>query len=176
MPDPATLFTSLVLLLLGGVAAITDARSGTIPNCLTLPPLLLAPLAQGIALGPGALGASIAGMLICGAVPLVLFLRGGMGGGDVKLLAAIGAVAGMRVGLEVQLVSLLLSGLFALCLLTHRGELWATLLRALRPRAAARESSSVGPGLEVRLGVPVLLALLTSQAPLLIDASLWSQR
>ena len=64
-------------------------------------------------------------------MPLLLFGLGAIGGGDVKLFAAIGAVAGMSVGIEIQLASYGMATLYALCVLAHRGHLLATLGRSL---------------------------------------------
>ena len=38
----------------------------------------------------------LAGMLLAGGIFFLLFLLGGMGGGDVKLMAAVGAWVGLR--------------------------------------------------------------------------------
>jgi prepilin peptidase CpaA len=113
-------------------AAWTDARTGRIPNWLTLP-LLPAGLALGF-LDGGLLGLGSAalGCAVCFAVPfgLLYFSRGkAIGGGDVKLFAGLGALLGPRAGLQVELGSLVLLALFALLALTWRGQLWALLKR-----------------------------------------------
>jgi len=83
-----------VLILLVLVAAIFDFRFRRIPNWLNL---------SGVVLGFGlnvlffhAHGALAAteGMLLATAVYLPLYLLRGMGAGDVKLMAAVGALAG----------------------------------------------------------------------------------
>src|SRR5512139_2838796 len=87
-------------------AAWTDAKTGRIPNWLTLP-LLPVGLAFGV-LDGGLLGLGSAalGCMLCFAIPygLLHFSRGtAIGGGDVKLFAALGALLGPRAGLEVEL-------------------------------------------------------------------------
>src|SRR5687767_10166147 len=99
---------------LAAAAAITDWRTGRIPNWLTLPPLVAAPVAYVAAAGLDGLLPSLLGMLVCGAPPYILFRRGAMGGGDVKLLAAVGAVAGISVGLEGQLLGLVIASLYVM--------------------------------------------------------------
>jgi prepilin peptidase CpaA len=175
MDQPVSLFQAW-LLSLACVAAITDARSGLIPNWLTLPPLLLAPLAHALDAGPGALGWSLLSAGVCGAVPLALYARGAMGGGDVKLFAAAGALVGVRAALELQLVSYALAAFGASAWLAYRGQLWAVWRRALSlllGRAQVRTQrppSELASGVHVRLGVPVfaacvLLALLAMRSP-----------
>ncbi|MGD8858901.1 MAG: prepilin peptidase [Myxococcales bacterium] len=166
MIDHAPLPSALLLLSIAALAALTDSRRGLIPNWLTLPPLLLTPLAHGIALGPGALGASLAGLALCGAVPLLLFARGSMGGGDVKLFAALGALAGPLTGLEVQIVALWIAALTSLALLAYRGELLDTLSRSLRRRAT---TAAPAASLQIRLGLPVFLAVAVCLAPVVLE-------
>lgn len=76
------------------VAAIGDSRSRTLRNTLTLP-LALAGLTQSFlpahTVTPWGSGS---GLLIGFALGLVLFGLGALGGGDVKLLAAVGAWTG----------------------------------------------------------------------------------
>ena len=77
--------------IIATVALFTDTRRGRIPNWLTFPALGL-----GVALhsfvggGDGLLFAAEGAALGLGLF-LVPFLIGGMGAGDVKLLAALGA-------------------------------------------------------------------------------------
>ena len=74
------------------MAAVTDYRTGRIPNWLTLPPLVVGPLLHFVSGGPtGLLGALVA-IAVCGLVPYLMFRCGAIGGGDVKLFAAMGAL------------------------------------------------------------------------------------
>lgn len=145
-------------LLIAAIAAVTDFRTGEIPNWLTLPPLAAAPLAYGLIDGIWAAVASIAAIAVCGLVPYLLFRRGAAGGGDVKLFAAIGAVAGMAVGIEVQLVTFMAAALISLGRLAWNGKLFKTLANSaflgLNPILPQRWRREVAPELMtmVRLG------------------------
>src|ERR1039457_5162423 len=101
----------VVAVLVSAIAAWTDWRTGNIPNWLTFGTLALAPVAH-IAvsfahhatfsdeLASG--GYSLLGGLACGFLPLLLYRRGGIGGGGVQLFAAIGALLRTMVGVEAE--------------------------------------------------------------------------
>ncbi len=117
------------------IAAVFDLRTGHIPNWLTLGGLALAYAAHavlGFAAGgsSGALSAvlgALAGMIICGLVPAILFALGGMGGGDLKLFAAIGAACHVTRGLEAETYSFIAALLLAPAYLAWKGTLFRTL-------------------------------------------------
>jgi len=128
------------LLALGAsaAAAATDLRTGYIPNAITLPMIGLGPLVVAFeahrrgASPLHALGVSLLGIALCGAVPYLLFRLGGMFGGDVKLLAGVGALLGPLVGLEAELDAFVAAALFALGHMAFRGQLFAVLGRSAR--------------------------------------------
>jgi prepilin peptidase CpaA len=131
------------------IAAWCDLTRRIIPNLVNLPILCAAPLVHGFASGPGALGQSLLGCALCAAVPYLAFARGGMGGGDVKLFAALGALHGGEVGLQIEVLALGCAALYAAVLLAWRGGLLQTLRGSLRIiagpplTAAALRASSI---------------------------------
>jgi prepilin peptidase CpaA len=160
--------------LISSAAAFTDGRFGTIPNSVTLPPVFLAPVIYAAVGGSRAFLASLAALALSAAVPYVLFRARAMGGGDVKLFAAIGAITGYDplVGLWIQFVAFIVAtvGLFAAHAIQRR--LLATLRRATsRTREAIRGGQSVlhrRDEVGVRLGGFVFAAtLLRVASPLL---------
>jgi prepilin peptidase CpaA len=142
------------------LAALIDLRRSVIPNLLTLPLIGVAPLVHGFLSGPGALGAALLGACACGVVPLFAFVRGGLGGGDLKLFVALGALLGSELGLRAELCALLLAAVQAAFVLAWRGTLLTTLLAALR--GAWRKPAAQGAALEragcLRLGPSIALA------------------
>lgn len=118
-------------LFMTATAAVTDYRTGHIPNWLTLPPLAIGPLLYGFVDGPEAALSSVVAMVVCGTVPLLMFWRGGMHGGDTKLFLAIAALLGLQGGLESQLLTFIIGAIYAMGRLAWEGKLAATLLRAL---------------------------------------------
>ena len=116
------------------VAAITDARTGRIPNWLTGSATVLGIGLCATLSGIGSAGISLLGVLLGVAVPGILY-RGSqgraIGGGDVKLFAALGALLGPTLGLETQFDAFLLLALFALIQLSYRGQLWSVLVNTV---------------------------------------------
>ncbi len=159
--DP--LIIHVVVLCLVGIAAITDVRSGIIPNWLTLPPLVIAPIAHGMVGGIRGVLDSVIGILVCSLVPLLVFYRGGMAGGDVKLFAALGAIAGLYLGLEAQFLSLVAASIYAIGQLAWNGRLLNSLGNSvfigLNPVLPRRFRKTIAPELmhRIRLGAAVLL-------------------
>src|SRR5262249_19605921 len=93
-----------------GIGAETGYRTGDIPNWVTLYPLAAAPLAHFLwaaltespMAGLASAGLSIGGAVACAIVPLLLYRAGAIGGGDVKLLAAVGALCTPLLGVEAE--------------------------------------------------------------------------
>lgn len=126
----------LLLLLLAtlAIAVVTDLRARRIPNWLTLPAFAAALLLRGAlggwggawGLADGLLGAAIA------FVPfLLLALAGGMGMGDVKLVAVVGAGLGAARVLPALACIAIAGGVQGIGALLWSGSAATTLRRAL---------------------------------------------
>jgi prepilin peptidase CpaA len=96
------------------VATFTDLRSRRIPNWLVLPFLAAGLIAPAIAHGWPALWQSLEGFGLGVLVYGALALFAGMGMGDVKLVAAIGAWIGPRQLLLAMVLTAMAGGLMAL--------------------------------------------------------------
>lgn len=164
---------AVVLLVVAVTCAVTDLWKGKIYNAVTYPATLV-----GFALALASHGVSgvfyaLGGFAVGFFPAFVLFALGGMGGGDVKLLGAIGAVAGAIAATETLVLAFLFGGLFALGKLAWHGQLFRTLWRTLRTLAGyvvpgiARAQAEGAARLEVRFGVAICVALL---------ATLWDLR
>ncbi len=89
-----SLVINLVLVAVLAVAVMTDLRSRRIPNLLTFPALGLGILLNSAFLGLDGLKTSGEATLLAMAMLLPLYMFKGLGAGDVKLMAAIGALKG----------------------------------------------------------------------------------
>jgi Flp pilus assembly protein protease CpaA len=89
------------------LAAWIDIRQRRIPNWLT-GGLIVSGLVRATVIGgKGALIHSVAGVFGGAGVPLVLFALGALGGGDVKLMAGIGAWVGPMPAFTIYVVQCL---------------------------------------------------------------------
>ena len=87
------------------VAAVTDLRTRRIPNKLTLPLFVLGLIYQIFAHGlPGLADAGLAFLVGFGTL-FVLWLIGGGGGGDAKLMGALSVWLGFRMTMSVLILS-----------------------------------------------------------------------
>lgn len=109
------------------VAAVQDIRTRSIPNWLTVPAFVLALVYHVMGSGWAGLGNSLAGFAVGFGILFVLWLIGGGGGGDVKLMGALGAWVGLKPILMVFFVSAFLAvigGLIAATIsIARRGSL-----------------------------------------------------
>jgi prepilin peptidase CpaA len=126
------------VLLLGllAVATATDLRRHRIYNWTTYPGILAALglnslgtalVAAGVleeatlrGLGWISIGESLAGFLVCGLVLVACYVLLKVGGGDVKLMAMLGAFLGVDKGVEAMLWTFVLGGCMGLIVLVWR--------------------------------------------------------
>jgi prepilin peptidase CpaA len=158
---------SLHLLPLGGfagllaVAACEDLRRLTIPNPVVVALCALWPVH--LALAPGSTLAGTLGAAACAAVIFVagalLFSRGLVGGGDVKLLAAATLWAGPEITPVLLALTALLGGALALLRLS------AIALRAVVASTSAPASIPSARAAPVPYGVAIACAALVVTLP-----------
>jgi prepilin peptidase CpaA len=102
---------AVVVALLG---AWFDVISRRIPNRLTYSAMVVALIVRLGFLGWRGLLEGLLGLVLCGGVFFLLFVVHAMGGGDVKLMAAVGAWVGYRHAAVALIVCALTGGLIAL--------------------------------------------------------------
>ena len=104
----------LAAVIVATVACATDLRSRRIPNVLTLSAAALGMATSAWTGGPEAAMTSSAGWITGLAIFFVPFALRGLGGGDVKLLAALGAWVGPTDVIWVALYTGVAGGLLAI--------------------------------------------------------------
>jgi prepilin peptidase CpaA len=152
-------------------ACITDVRAARIPNALTLLSAVVGMAAHALLPGGGGVVTSAVGLGAGLAVFFPFFALGGLGGGDVKLMAALGAWIGAPAILTTALYTAVAGGVLALGLAVARGylgealrnlrglaRLWATV--GVRPEPSLTLEHAKGPRLPYAL--PILAGLLVT--------------
>jgi len=110
MPQEFTWTVQAVVFVIGvvaltGIAAWTDTLSRRIPNWLTLPAFAAGWIYQGVFFGGEGILNGLAGFALGFGTLFVLWLIGGGGGGDVKLMGALSVWLGFQYTLYVMVIS-----------------------------------------------------------------------
>lgn len=167
-PAPA-----VVLLVVAVACAVTDLWKGKIYNAITYPAMALGLVLSIWQHGPSGIFIALGGFAVGFFPAFIMFALGGMAGGDVKLLGAIGAIAGAVAATETLILAFLVGGLFALGKLAWHGRLFSSLWRSVRVIVGtfwpglAPASLPEAQRLTVRFGVAICVALV---------ATLWDLR
>jgi prepilin peptidase CpaA len=145
------------------LSAAFDLWKREIPNWLTLGAIL-----AGLLLNPWR--TSLGGLGLAALIFLPIFYMRWLGGGDVKLMGAVGTLAGPANLLVIFILDSILGGVVALAALVFRGRLRRTLGNVFRIFRPAREAE-LEAGNEKSMGMP--RAVTIAAATLLI---LWVSR
>ncbi|MGQ0592868.1 MAG: A24 family peptidase [Gammaproteobacteria bacterium] len=123
-PSPLVLLPVLhgQLALMLSFAAYLDLRYHRIPNGVTFGGAVAGLVLQSYFSGFEALGSGFLGLASGLALFVPFYIRGAMGAGDVKLMAAVGAFLGPSATLVAAALTLIVGGVMAVAiLLRHRG-------------------------------------------------------
>lgn len=113
-------------------ACFGEIRERRIPNWLTLGAMALGLGAAAIEGGGEGLVDSVLGLALAGGLFLPFCLLGVVGGGDMKLMAAVGAIVGWPMSLRVVCDTCIAGGLIAVAMMAWKGVLLTTLANAFR--------------------------------------------
>jgi prepilin peptidase CpaA len=115
--------STILLLLLVSVCAYTDLKFRKIYNKITFPCILLGLLLGFLAGFPHVFLNRLLGFGIAFGLFMMMFLSGYMGGGDVKLAGAIGALAGFPFIIDAVFFGILAGGAYAIVYLLAKKKL-----------------------------------------------------
>jgi prepilin peptidase CpaA len=127
MMEMPTLLTTVALLATCVAAAWFDLRERRIPNLLTVGAFAAALLLR-VPGGFGEVGAGLTGALLASLLALPFFLIGGLGGGDLKFLAAVGAFLGPSRLFFALLITALFGAMMAIVMIVRRRALTQTFV------------------------------------------------
>ena len=111
-------------------AAVIDLRIHRVPNVLTGSIALVGLGLAAVGLGRVGMWLALTGCLVGLVLMLPGYLIGAMGGGDVKLLAAVGTLLGPGATLRAFVASAIAGGLIAIFVAWRRGRFGATVVGA----------------------------------------------
>jgi prepilin peptidase CpaA len=140
------------------IASVYDVRERRIPNWLTAPILMMGLAAHAMTAHWRGLGEATAAAFLGGTVFLLFHIAGGMGAGDVKLMAACAGVVGLP-ALGTLLISTGICGaLFAICVSLVRGVFRQSLINTYGVMAHHRAHGlTVHPEFNLRSGSGIRL-------------------
>lgn len=173
----------LLLLLIVIPAAVFDWRQRRIPNWLTFSGVAVAIALNTFLYETPGLWLALKGLGIAMLVYFPLYMLRGMGAGDVKLMAAVGAVVGWQNWLGVLFLTAIFGGISALVLVLSRGRLHKTftnmwfIILSLWHRQAPYEGN---PTLDVKsdtaVRLPHGLAIAAGTIGFMVSAAIWAPR
>jgi prepilin peptidase CpaA len=111
--------------------AIHDARSRRIPNQLTFAAIAAGFVVRAVLGGWLGFESAAWGALLGGGIFFLFFVIGGMGGGDVKLMAAVGTWAGVQQVTPILLAAALAGGVLAVIYMFAYGTVSRTFRNSL---------------------------------------------
>jgi prepilin peptidase CpaA len=159
------------------LCAVSDIRTRRIPNALTASGMLAGLAVNSLSRGAPGFFDSLTGLVLSGLVLLAPFALGGIGGGDVKMMAGVGAIVGARLGITGLAVGMVLGGVVMVVHLARQGRLreklaatWAMFavaaaMQSADPlRAPAKDEGAIALPYSVPLGIGTLAALLFAES------------
>jgi prepilin peptidase CpaA len=126
-----TMWSNYLLFILLLICVITDLKERKIYNAVLFPFLLIALIMNSITGGFQGLTDAVFGVFIGLGILLIPFLLGGMGAGDVKLLAVIGGLKGVVFVLTASVFMALAGGIMAIVILVFRKGLKTRLTKII---------------------------------------------
>jgi prepilin peptidase CpaA len=153
------------------IAAAWDLKTRRIPNVLTFGSAVFAVFIHLYASGVTGAGLSLAGWFVGVAFFLPFFALGGMGAGDVKLLAALGAWLGPVQAIWLALFSLIAGGVLGLVVALGFGYLTQAFAniswmfrfwRAEGPKPVPQVTLATHSGPRLAYAIPVFAGLMVT--------------
>ncbi|MBX6365822.1 MAG: prepilin peptidase [Gemmatimonadetes bacterium] len=160
---------TVVFVVFAAAALVWDARTQRLPNRLTVSGLFVALALRSVG-GVAPLLDGLAGAGIALGVSFPLFVIGAVGGGDAKLLAALGAFTGVDLLWPALIASMVLGGVLGIVASVRGGVIIPALLSTRRfatylltgGRRGERPSPASPGALKVPYGVAISLGFLAA--------------
>ncbi len=159
----ATLVQALILVT-AAIALTTDLRRRRIYNALTFPVMAVGLAVNTLTDGPGGLLWAVAGLLLGGALFFVPVAMGGRGAGDLKLLAALGALGGPQFVFWCALYTSIAGGVLAVVVLLVSRRLFAVVGGMVFQAAYGQQMPHATSNLRIPYAVPIAVGAVVTLA------------
>ena len=169
MMEPVLVITLAAVLV---VAIGTDLHSSRIPNWLTFPAMGFALLGHAWLGGLPEVFFGLAGCGVGLGLFLIPYISGGVGAGDVKLMAAIGALVGPSGALMSGLLAIIVGGAYAVGAMCFQWGLRATYQRSVNAAMGVFLTGGKGWGQELALPFRLRYGLAIAGGTLLFQLGL----
>src|SRR5256884_7695820 len=137
--------TVATVVIFVALCVIADVRTRRIPNAISGSAMLLGITLNTAYMGTAGLLDSLAGLGVTVGVLLWPFAMGGIGGGDVKMMGAIGALLGPRLSLMGLAAGVLIGGGAIIWHLARQGRLREKVMATATMFQAAALTRPLGP-------------------------------
>ncbi|MFD1020638.1 A24 family peptidase [Thalassobacillus hwangdonensis] len=146
----------VTLFIFLSICVFTDVRERKIYNSITLPAMVAGIFLHTLFTGLNGMVFSLAGLLLGFFLLFIPFLFGGMGAGDVKMLAGIGALTGASFVLTAFFYGAIIGGVMALSMLLRKKHM---LHLSVLPNILKAEHGSMRIDGKSPLSIPYGVAL-----------------
>lgn len=110
----------IILAVFLSIAVVSDIKSGKIKNWLTISGAVIGVIINMLVGGMQQASSSLVGLGVMAAFGLLLFAIGVFGGGDAKLLMAVGSITGLNLVPSIIVLTAIAGGLLAVGYLIRR--------------------------------------------------------
>ena len=156
-----TALPAVLALLTASIGLLTDLRTRRIPNWLTASALIGGLVVNLLVGGPPGVLSALEGAGLGFVLLIPFYAIRAMGAGDVKLLAALGALLGPQTLLVAAAAGALVGGLMSLIILARRGRLSLAVHQMFVMHTAPTPSGAKAP-YAVAIATGVYVAVLRS--------------
>ncbi len=156
--DAGSIPSLVVLAVMLTMAIYTELKEKRIPNWLTLPGMASG-LLFGYLHGTTAFWFSLGGLAIGFGFLFIFYVFGGLGGGDVKLMGAAGALMGADLIKPALVYTAFIGAVLAVMMVIWRKDFWTRIDQGLRRLAFWRKKGGTPPVPASPISVPYGVAI-----------------
>src|SRR6266852_3820776 len=164
-------------------AAMFDFRYRRVPNWLTVSGILLGIGLNAFLFESLGLWMALRGVGVAFLIYFPLYLLRGMGAGDVKLMAAVGAMVGWANWLGILVLTSLIGGVAAVVLVVAKGRIrktaeniWLILMSIRRGHAPYAKNPQLDVRTDQGIRLPHAVVIAFGALGFLIAAAIWAPR